>query len=152
LFNYSYSTLGILNKFGLHLVGERVDNTFQDLSFNLYFPGGNDKTSFKIWGVGGISREDQRQIDDPDEWRTFKDSLLLETSTRMGVVGTTYNWQINDKSFFKTTAAVMSQRKFEKKVFLQVARIQPLSMMRITRNPGLLLLLYLVIVLIRICT
>ena len=50
LMNYRYSTLGILNQLGLHLVGERVDNTFQDVSFNLSFPS-KDKKSLveKIW-------------------------------------------------------------------------------------------------------
>jgi len=33
LFNYRYSTLGILNALGFHLTDEREDNNFQDLSF-----------------------------------------------------------------------------------------------------------------------
>ncbi len=113
LFNYRYSTLGILNKLGMHLVGPRVDNTFQDLSFNLFFPGKNNKSSFKIWGVGGISKEDQKIGDIPAEWVTFKDSLWLATGTDMGVIGATYSLQMGERSFFKTTAAIMGQRKWE---------------------------------------
>ena len=50
LINYRYSTLGLLNQMGIHLVGPRVDNNFQDLSFNLYFPSENNKSTFTLWG------------------------------------------------------------------------------------------------------
>jgi hypothetical protein len=61
LANYRYSTLGILNAFGIHLVGERVSNNFQDFSFNLFFPGKKQTSAWRIWGAGGLSFEKKRR-------------------------------------------------------------------------------------------
>lgn len=68
LFNYRYSTLGILNEMGLHLVGERVSNNFQDLSFNIDFPVKNNKSRFNLWGLGGLSVEEEVAVENPEKW------------------------------------------------------------------------------------
>lgn len=109
LFNYRYSTLGLLNQMGLHLVGERVNNNFQDLSFNLYFPGKDNRSSIKIWGLGGLSKETgtPKAMED---WQVFSDSLSRDARSDLGVLGLTYQTRIKDKNFLKTTLAVMSQR------------------------------------------
>ena len=113
LMNYRYSTLGILNKLGLHLVGERVDNTFQDLSFNLNFPSKNGKSNFNIWGLGGLSAEDEAAVKNPASWKVNSDSTQSHGGSNMGVIGATYHVPLDAKSYLKTTVAVMAQEVFQ---------------------------------------
>ncbi len=107
LINYRYSTLGILNKLGVHLVGERIDNTFQDLSFNLYMPAKNKKTIWTLWGMGGLSREFEKIN---DTLKTYDDREQYNFVTNMGAAGLTYSFLIDNQSFIKTTLAIMNQK------------------------------------------
>ena len=107
LINYRYSTLGILNKMGIHLVGARIDNTFQDLSFNLYMPSKNKKTVWTLWGIGGLSREFEKVN---DTLKTYDDREQYEFKTNMGAAGLTHSYLINNQSFVKTTIAIMNQK------------------------------------------
>jgi CarboxypepD_reg-like domain len=109
LVNYRYSTLGILNKVGIHLVGARVDNTFQDLSFNLTFPSKNKKSIVSFWGIGGLSSEQER-YEDEDKIKSFTDRQNTDFRTNMGATGLTYSYLINSKSYIKTTLAIMNQK------------------------------------------
>lgn len=103
LFNYRYSTLGLLNKMGFNLVGERVSNDFQDFSFNLTFDGKTSKDKFTVFGVGGISLEHYMPVDDPEErdpgianhWEDRRQG------SNMGVIGVTYTRLINDNAYLK---------------------------------------------------
>ncbi|MEY4905394.1 MAG: hypothetical protein RLZZ292_3209 [Bacteroidota bacterium] len=111
LVNYRYSTLGILNKMGIHLVGARVDNNFQDLSFNLYFPSKNNKSIVTLWGIGGLSSEQER-FEDDTLIKSYTDRENTDFRTNMGAMGLTYSYLINSKSYLKTTLAVMNQKVF----------------------------------------
>ena len=100
--NYRYSTLGLLNKLGFNLVGERVSNDFQDLSFNLAFDG-NPKHRFTVFGLGGISREHYMPVDiagDRDTTITnhWEDRI---NDSNMGAIGMTYTNLIDDRSSLK---------------------------------------------------
>ena len=111
LFNYRYSTLGILDAFGIRLVDERESNTFQDLSFKLDFTSDNPKHRFSVWGMGGLSQEIQDPIEGgPQNWRTFTDYLTLDFDSGMGVMGATHLFLINEKSYLRTSVAVQRQR------------------------------------------
>lgn len=106
LVNYRYSTLGILNKMGVHLVGPRTNNTFQDLSFNLTFKTGKTGT-FTVFGIGGISSE----LTSIDKDTLAQDSLLenrLKTDfiTHTGNIGATYTQLLDEKSYIKAVAVV----------------------------------------------
>lgn len=109
LVNYRYSTLGILNKMGLHLVGPRVDNTFQDLSFNLSFPSKDKKKLLTIWGMGGLSTEIVNPLDQED-WQSFDDYYTRYFTSDMGTVGLTYSMPAGKNAFWKTNLAVMGQK------------------------------------------
>ncbi len=106
LLNYRYSTLGMLSKLGVHLIGERVDNDFQDLSFNVAF-GRSEKHQFTLWGLGGLSTEHKSPVQNPLE----RDSLESDHSedrirkTNIGVLGTSYTNYINTKSYLKISLA-----------------------------------------------
>lgn len=111
LVNYRYSTLGILNSMGIHLVGERVNNNFQDLSFNLFFPGKNEKSTWRVWGAGGLSFEDRKALDQA-EWQVFNDSTRYESGSDVGILGVTHTRTTGERSHLKVSAAVMAQRAF----------------------------------------
>jgi hypothetical protein len=110
LINYRYSTLGILNQLGIFLVGPRTDNTFQDFSFVLNSSSKNNKHLFKLWGIGGLSRETFNTNGNPEDWETFSDREQYNFTTDMGAVGLAHTWLIDDKSFLKTTIAGMGQK------------------------------------------
>ena len=109
LVNYRYSTLGLLNSFGFELIGERVSNNFQDLSFNLAFEGKDPKVKWTIFGIGGFSEEhyspkpaEERELGFSNHWEDrFNDSS-------MGALGVTYTRIIDDKSYIKNTTSLMS--------------------------------------------
>lgn len=110
LVNYRYSTLGILNKLGVHLVGERVNNTFQDLSFNLAFPSANKKHLLTWFGMGGLSGELTRAVSDTNDWKQYSDYLKTDFITNMGATGFTHTYTVNTKGYIKTAAALMSSK------------------------------------------
>jgi hypothetical protein len=110
LLNYRYSTLGILNKLGFHLTGEREDNTFQDLSFNLNFPSKNNRSVFNIWSIGGLSNEDYSPLEDVTKWDEYDDYAIYDFKTNMGAAGVGHSLQIGKSSVLKTSLAVMDQK------------------------------------------
>ncbi len=109
LVNYRYSTLGLLNSFGFELIGERVSNNFQDLSFNLAFEGKDPTVKWTVFGIGGFSEEHyspkpaaEREEGFSNHWEDrFNDSS-------MGAVGVTYTKIYDDKSYLKNTTSLMS--------------------------------------------
>ncbi len=110
LINYRYSTLGLLTANGVYIVGERVENTFQDLSFNIAFDG-DEKNRFTIFGIGGISREHYNPVDNPLD-RNISNASHWEDRIRdgnMGAVGATYTRLIDKKSYFKAGVALMGR-------------------------------------------
>lgn len=109
LVNYRYSTLGLLNKMGFNLVGERVSNDFQDLSFNLVFKSRDNKRVATVFGIGGLSEEHYYPVENPAER-----SLLVPNHwedrvkpANMGAVGTTWTFLPDTKSYLKAVVALM---------------------------------------------
>ncbi|MFK7774739.1 MAG: carboxypeptidase-like regulatory domain-containing protein [Saprospiraceae bacterium] len=110
LVNYRYSTLGILNSMGIHLVGPRVSNTFQDLSFKLRFASKNNRDILSFWGIGGLSQERQDPVDGVENWKSYTDYLTRDFETNMGAIGMTHTHLFKDNSYLKTNLAVMIQQ------------------------------------------
>ncbi|MCI4670610.1 MAG: TonB-dependent receptor [Bacteroidia bacterium] len=110
LANYRYSTLSILNRFGFNLVGERVDNDFQDLSFNLAFEGKEGKSFTTVFGMGGLSLEHYRPIPEVagrglgDDFRGNEWEDRRQGSNMMAI-GMTHLRNIDDKSYIKISLA-----------------------------------------------
>ncbi len=109
LINYRYSTLGILNNLGIYLVGERVQNTFQDLSYNLYLPSKNGKTMFTLWGIGGLSTEIGKPVKDTSNWDQYSDWTGREFVTNMGAMGATALTTLQNDAYIKTHFAITGQ-------------------------------------------
>ncbi|GJM28321.1 MAG: prevent-host-death protein [Cyclobacteriaceae bacterium] len=92
LFNYRYSTLGILTSLGL-LDDDASDETniFQDLSFKLQFPTRKAGT-FSLFGLGGLSAFEEDREGEFIDRETYN----------MGVVGLSHEYQINPKTYIKS--------------------------------------------------
>jgi hypothetical protein len=104
LFNYRYSTLGILNAMGLYIVDENTNNTYQDLSFNIQLPT-KGKARFSIFGIGGLSDENTKFVLDTSKWEKYTDRLRTQFFTDLAVLGVSWTQSINDNSYVKTVLA-----------------------------------------------
>ena len=114
LINYRYSTLGLLNKMGFQLIGERVSNDFQDLCFNLAYQSKDKKTFYTLFGMGGLSVENYTPVVDPLERKPgnanhWEDRIQ---GSNMGAVGFTLTRLINKSSFIKAVLSVNSSHIF----------------------------------------
>ncbi len=107
LLNYRFSTLTLLNKMGFELVGENIENNFQDFSFNLAFNGKNQRSFWTVFGISGLSaelylpREDTAQWESPSHWTD-----RVERAD-MAAAGVTFRYLIDDKSYIKAVVAGM---------------------------------------------
>ncbi|MCF8258886.1 MAG: carboxypeptidase-like regulatory domain-containing protein [Flavobacteriales bacterium] len=104
LFNYRYSTLGILNSMGLYIVDENTNNTYQDLSFNFQLPS-KGKARFSIFGIGGMSDENTKFVLDTAKWEKYTDRLRTQFYTDLAVLGVSWTQSIDERSFVKTVLA-----------------------------------------------
>ena len=108
LINYRYSTLSLLNKIGIKIVGDAVP-VFQDLTFNFQLPT-KKLGNFSVFGIGGNSRVNESWEDSSNTWNS-------EYSVWMGVAGITHTYFLNSSSYLKTilTANVTSNGYLENK-------------------------------------
>jgi hypothetical protein len=91
LFNYRYSTLGILTKLGFRILDDGQSNIFQDLSLKLNFPTRTLGT-FSVFGLGGASSQKQNSTNKIDE-----------EDYQMGVIGFSHQFPIESSSFLRST-------------------------------------------------
>lgn len=110
LINYRYSTLGILNKMGIHLVAARINNTFHDLSFNIATRSDNNKHLINFWAISGASYEDREPTDEnPDTWRSFDDYNVYTFNTKMAAGGVKHTYLVSNSAYWRTSVAAMVQ-------------------------------------------
>lgn len=107
LVNYRYSTLGLLASMGFYLVGERVANDFQDLSFNLAFK--KKKSVTTIFGIGGLSTEHYMPVDNAADRKigvanNWEDRVK---PSNMGAIGYTHTYMPDAKTNIKTVIALV---------------------------------------------
>lgn len=110
LVNYRYSTLGILDAFDIRLVDERESNRFQDLSFKLNFNSANGKHITSLWGISGISNERFEMVEGVENWETYNDYYTRTFDAKMGAIGLNHNFLLDEKSYLRTSLAVMGQQ------------------------------------------
>lgn len=100
LVNYRYSTLSILSKLGVPL-GDFVTN-FQDLSFNFYLPAGK-KSSFSLFGFGGLSDQNSAAERDSLIWESEGDRYSSNYFSNTGAAGIKYSYILNKSNFLQAT-------------------------------------------------
>jgi hypothetical protein len=86
LVNYRYSTLNILDRFGVNLNDVGEFKNYQDLSFKMDCPM-NKNGQFSVFGIGGRSKS-SKEIS----------NALSHDYADMGVIGATYQKIVNDKT------------------------------------------------------
>jgi hypothetical protein len=104
LFNYRYSTLGILGAMGIYVVDENTNNTYQDLSFKIQLPN-TKKSRISIFGIGGLSEEVGIIKKDTAEWTEYVHRFKTTFKTNLAVVGVSWTQLLDDKSYLKTVLA-----------------------------------------------
>jgi hypothetical protein len=111
LFNYRYSTLGILSRLGLD-VGTGV-TTFQDFSVNVYLPTARMGT-FTLFGFGGLSSQNSDAKRDSTGWTTGYDRYDERFSANTGAVGLTHSLNLGRRAFLKTVVSASGyQNKYQ---------------------------------------
>jgi hypothetical protein len=88
LFNYRYSTLGLIQKMGLLNLYDDKPN-YQDLAFKIYLPF--KKTTFSLWGLGGLSINENANFPD----------YLPKNGSNFYATGLNIVSLINDKAYWE---------------------------------------------------
>ncbi len=101
LFNYRYSTLGVLNALGVELGDEEI--SFQDFALHLNFPSKKLGT-FSFFGIAGASDTYFTPEKDSSLWETLRDSRIVDYYSGAFVTGFKHLVSINNKGSWKTTA------------------------------------------------
>lgn len=103
IFNYRYSTTGLLNRFypGLDM-GGTLD--YQDLNFKLNFPTRKAGT-FAVWGTSLIDKYKNDFDEDPQEWEHTRDNFKSNAKQYMAAGGVSHRYYFPNDATLKTTLA-----------------------------------------------
>lgn len=102
LFNYRYSTLGLLTD--LNVIPSDQQIRYQDLSFKVNIPSRKAGT-FSIWGIGGIDKALQPLETNPEVWENDWDRVSFDWGIEMGAAGLTHRLLTGAKTYINTTIA-----------------------------------------------
>ena len=106
LFNYRYSTLGLL----MPLLPTDGSTTYQDLAFKVALPT-RGAGRFEVWGLGGL--DGQQLVENPDSttWESeFWDRTRSDLFLGVGAGGLTHHLVLGTKSYLRTSAAITAVR------------------------------------------
>ncbi|HNS17489.1 MAG TPA: TonB-dependent receptor [Bacteroidales bacterium] len=123
LFNYRYSTLGLLAPI---LPKEMGKLTYQDLSFKLNFP--SRIGTFSVWGIGAYDYQGIEALIDSTQWDSSDDRKEFTTKMTMGAIGINYKKVINSKTCLQSSLAltenslVWSQSRFNDSLIMSPKR------------------------------
>ncbi len=101
LFNYRYSTLGLLAPI---LPEEMGKLTYQDLSFKLNFP--TKAGTFSLWGIGAYDFQGNDAVSDSTKWEKSDDREEFKTKLTMAAVGLNYKKIVGNSTYLQTTLAL----------------------------------------------
>lgn len=101
IFNYRYSTTGLLSNLGMDLDGKMA---YQDLNFKMNFPT-KKAGIFSIWGTALIDDFKGEFEEDPNEWEYLDDSGKSRAKQHNAAGGITHRYFFNNEGLLKTTLA-----------------------------------------------
>lgn len=107
LFNYRYSTLGLLSRMGVN-IGSGV-TTFQDFSFNVYLPTRRLGT-VTLFGFGGLSSQNTEAQRDSARWQGESDRYDDRFYANTGAVGLTHSINFGKRAYLKTVVSASGFR------------------------------------------
>lgn len=100
LFNYRYSTLGLLADFLPEL--ENGMPQYQDLSFKMNYQTQNSGT-FSLTGIMGFSKQKMVPEDDVKEWEEIFDTQRIELENSMAALILSHNINFGTNTYLKTS-------------------------------------------------
>ena len=103
LVNYRYSTLELLSKMGLEIVGGSTN--FQDLSYNIYIPT-NRFGQFTFFGFGGLSSQNLQPETDSTKWESEGDRYGGKYKGNTGAAGITHSILIGNNMQLKSAISL----------------------------------------------
>jgi len=103
IFNYRYSTTGLMNKVNPAGDMEEVLD-YQDLNFKFNFPT-KKAGIFSVWGTG-LKDKIKPEVTSPDEWDYKDDSKNSKMNQTSASAGIGHRYFFNNNSLLKTTLAV----------------------------------------------
>ena len=107
LFNYRYSTTGILSNMGM-IPSQQVPK-YQDLSFKFNFPTKTAGT-FSFWGVGALDDNNEPVDKDSMMWESSWDKVKYNWGLDIGAAGANHKMILGNQSFVSSTVAVSGTR------------------------------------------
>jgi hypothetical protein len=98
--NYRYSALDLLDRAGIVDFGGVP--RYQDMSFKLSIPL-NSRHYFSVFGLGGLSGIDTEDTDEDDEEKIIS---RFNGRNKLGVLGMTHTYQMNEDMYLRSTIAM----------------------------------------------
>lgn len=102
LFNYRYSTTGLMNKLKSGVNKEQLLD-YQDLNFKLNFPG-NNKSILSIWG-NALMDKFRTKKEESLSWKYMDDHKSSKTDQMSAAAGITHRYFFADGGILRTTLA-----------------------------------------------
>lgn len=102
LINFRYSTIQLIRNF-LPSLGKEIP-AYRDLSFKLNIPTENSG-NFSIFGLGGWNHSETIASRDSLQWVSFDDATDFFKKEKVGIVGVTHRYLLNDNSYIKSSIA-----------------------------------------------
>lgn len=103
LFNYRYSTLGLLSD--LKVIPDEQLFKYQDLSFKINLPTKKAGT-FSVWGIGGLDRSTEPLERDSSTWETDWDRVTYDWDVALGAAGISHRIYSGERTYLHTTLAI----------------------------------------------
>ena len=107
LFNYRYSTLGLLTDLNVIPTDQQI--RYQDLSFKFHIPTSKAGT-LSFWGIGGMDKMLQPLETNPDIWENDWDRNSFDWAVQMGAVGLSHRLLTGRRTYINTTLAATGIR------------------------------------------
>ncbi len=121
LFNYRYSTLGLLAPI---LPKEMGVISYQDLSFKLNFPA-RKLGVFSLWGIGSFDKQLHNAEKDSLKWKSSDDRKEYLARFTMGAVGVSHKVILGEKTYLHTGFATTgngfawTQKRYNNELMLE---------------------------------
>jgi hypothetical protein len=130
LFNYRYSTIGLIGR----LTNFPNLPTFQDLSYMLNFPTKNTGT-FSFWGLGAYDINTKKAESDALKWETDYDRTGQDYYNRFGAIGLSHRFTLGNNTFIHSILSADAMRYgMEKEEYTFDSRLLPTDFIRSTEG------------------
>jgi len=122
LFNYRYSTFGLIKDLGL-LPSEQIPE-YQDLCFKLNFPT-SKAGIFSIWGIGADDLNSEPVDYDSTLWSSDWDRVTYDWKVKIGAIGLSHKYILGKKTYINTNIVgsgnknTMDQYRLDNDLILQ---------------------------------